>query len=181
MRILTLALAMFLASATCAEEPKLPANMTPPMTAFARAEADGSAVIVTLKLVNSVPQTGMRTVTDYVTVQKNVGGKVVAEKVPVTKTVTYTIMKPLGWREVKVDAADKGISFTDAAGKPIAPEKLVKMLSKDTPVLVSTTGPVDPFHLLTVKKDTIVIVAPPQVLSTPQAGQPGAPVKPAKP
>ncbi len=181
MRILTLLFAAALLATGWAAEPKLPASMSQPITAYAKATPDGNTVIVTLKLVNSVPQTANRTVTDYVTVQKTIGGMVVTEKVPVTKTVPYTFMKPLGWREVKVDAADKGISFTDAAGNSVAPEKLAKILSKGTPVLVSTDGPVDPFHLLIVKENTIVIVAPREVLFPPQARQPGVPLKPRKP
>jgi hypothetical protein len=112
--------------------------------------------------------TAYRTVNEQI--KRTVDGKTVVETV--TRKVPYTLMKGQGWREVKVDAAEKGVSITDAAGKAIAPDELAKLLGKDTPVLVSANGPVDPFYLLTVKENTLVIVVPPQVLYPPQPPMP---------
>jgi hypothetical protein len=164
MRTFTLAAAALFAVAGRAEEPQLPANAVAPATAHARAVTKDGKVIVTLKLLVVTAATAYRTVNEQVT--KTVDGKTVSETV--TKKIPYTFMKGQGWREVKVDAAAKGVSITDAAGKVIAPDKLANLLEKDTPVLVSANGPVDPFYLLTVKEDTPVIVVPPQVLYPPQ-------------
>jgi hypothetical protein len=114
-----------------------------------------------------VPVTEKRTVTLYETVTKTVGGRTVVEMVPVQREVTVTVMKPKGWREVKLDAAAEGVSAHDTAGKPVAADKLPGLLAKETPVLVSGAGPVDPFHLLTAKEGTLVLVVPPQVVYPP--------------
>jgi hypothetical protein len=168
MRVLTLAAAALFAVAGRAEEPKLPAVAVAPQTAHARAVKNDGKVTVTLKLLIVAPMTAYRTVNEPVT--KTVGGKTVIETV--TKKIPYSFMKGQGWREVKVDATEKGVSITDAAGKAVTPDKLAKLLEKDTAVLVSANGPVDPFYLLTVKADTLVFVVPPQVLYPPQPPMP---------
>jgi hypothetical protein len=170
MRTLTLAAAALFAAAARAEEPKLPAIAVPPQTAHATAATKGGKVTVTLKLLVVAPATAYETVNEQVT--RTVDGKTVVETV--TKKVPYTFMKGHGWREVRVNAADKAVSVRDAAGRPVPADKLTKLLEKDTPVLVSVNGPVDPFYLLTVKEDTLVIVVPPRLL----AGPPPAPTGP---
>jgi hypothetical protein len=166
--MLTLAVALF-ATVARAEEPKLPAIAIAPQTAHARAVTNDGKVTVTLKLLVVAPTTAYRTVNEQTT--RIVDGRKVVETA--SRKVPYTFMKGQGWREVKVDVAGKGVSITDAAGKAIAPDKLAKLLEKDTPVLVSANGPVDPFYLLTVKEGTPVIVVPPQILYPPQRPQPG--------
>lgn len=170
MRTLTLAAAALFAAVGRAEEPKPPAVAIAPQTAYASAATKDGKVTVTLKLLVVAPATGYRTVNEQVT--RTVDGKTVVETV--TKKVPYTFMKGHGWREVQVNAADKAVSVSNAGGKPVPADKLTKLLEKDTPVLVSVNGPVDPFYLLTVKEDTLVIVVPPQVL----AGPPPAPTGP---
>src|SRR5262249_7571464 len=50
-------------------------------------------------------------------------------------------------------------------GKPIAAEKLAKLLEKERTVLLSVDGKkVDPFHLQLYKEDTIVLVPPANTL-----------------
>jgi hypothetical protein len=172
MRFLSLAAAVLVAAAIRAEEPRLPANLTQPTTAYAKATADGKSVSVMLKLVEMAPTTETKTVN--VQQERIVDGKKVVETV--TKKVLVCVMKPQRWREVRVDAADKAVSISDASGKPIAAGKLVKLLEKDTPVLVSVTGAVDPFHLLTVRENTLVILAPRDLLYPPSP----APLAPPK-
>jgi hypothetical protein len=166
--MLTLVAAGLFAAATRAEEPKPPAIAIAPQTAYAQAAADDGKVTVSLKLLVVAPTTAYRTVDEQVT--KTVNGKAVIETV--TRKVPYTFMKGHGWREVKVDADGKGVSITDATGKAVSPDKLAKLLEKDTPLLVSANGPVDPFYLLTAKEGTLVIEVPPQVLYPPQSPAP---------
>jgi hypothetical protein len=164
MRTLTLVAVALFAAVGRAEVPKPPAIAIAPQTALARAAANDGKVTITVKLLIVAPTTGYRTVGDQVT--KIVDGKAVVETV--TRKVPYTFMKGAGWREVKIDAAEMGVSITDSTGKAISPDKLAELLDKETPVLVSATGPVDPFYLLTVKEDTLVLVVPPQLLYPPQ-------------
>lgn len=168
MRLPTLAATVLFAAVGRAEGPKLPAIAIAPQTAYAKAATNDGKVTITLKTLVIVSATGTKT--EYAQVKKLVDGKEVVEIVPQLKT--YTFMKGHSWREVRMDAADKTVSITDVAGKPVPADRLAKLLEKDMPVLVSANGPVDPFYLLTVKEDTLVIVVPPQVLYPPQLPTP---------
>jgi hypothetical protein len=85
MRLLSFAVMAQCAAMVQAAEPKLPANMIQPQTAFARATKADDGVVVTLKLPRLVPAAETRTVTYYVNVEKIIDGKKVVEKQPVTK------------------------------------------------------------------------------------------------
>jgi hypothetical protein len=163
-----------------ADEPKLPASTDTPITAYAKAEAfaKGSAII-TLKVVDSEAATETRDVVVYESVTQEKDGKRIVVMVPVVKKVTVTVLKPKRWREVKVNTGDAGVSAHDTAGKPIPANKLPELLKKEVPVLVAPGRPIDPFHLLTAKEGTVVIVVPPNVLNpalTPPPGLPQPPV-----
>jgi hypothetical protein len=173
-RSLTLAAAALFAVAAHADDPKLPASAMPPATVYARAAADGGKVTVTLKLMEIAPTTETRTVP--ATETRTVDGKVVS--VQVTRQVTITVNKPVRWRTVTFDAAAKGVSIQDAAGKAVAAGQLPRLLEKDTPVLVSSNGPVDPFFLATAKESALVFVVPPETffVAAPSGTSPGTPI-----
>jgi hypothetical protein len=150
-----------------ADDPKLPASMDLPFTALAKASTDpkGGATI-TLRVVATAPAIATKKVIEYRAVIKEVNGKQVTEQVPVEREVPITVMKPTGWREVKIGTGEKGVSFHDTAGKPVAADKVVTLLAKEVPVLVAAE-PIDPFHLLTTKEGTLVLVVPPHLLFPP--------------
>src|SRR5690348_11334619 len=110
MRLLTLTAAALVAAPAAADEPRLPANPYAPQTAYAVAAAYGASLTLTVKLVEYMPATATTTVTEYVTQTKVVDGKQVEEKVPVLRTVQMTVMKPKGWRAVKLTLGDNGVS-----------------------------------------------------------------------
>jgi hypothetical protein len=81
-------------------------------------------------------------------------------------------MKAHGWRQVKVNPMDKTVAIKDAAGKKVSIDRLAKLLEKEIPVIVSNNGPVDPFHLLTVKDGTLAFEVPTEILyGTPKPGK----------
>jgi hypothetical protein len=155
-----IAAACFCAGPLRAEDPKLPASASQPTVVLASAsEADGK-VSIRLRLVEAVPAAETKKITVYESVSKLVDGNVVTEKVPVEKTITIMVMKPARWREVKLTLGDPGVEVRDLAGKEIPAKKLASLLEKEIAVLLSTAGPVDPFHLQLAKEGTLVVIAP---------------------
>lgn len=179
MRGLSLMTALLLAATAWADEPALPRTClcSPPQTALARAVKNGDALELKLKLVKTIAETQTKTAT--VKKIKVVDGKQVeySEQVP----VTICVMKPAGWNEVTLKTETVGVGVYDVQGKPVAWDKVAKVLTRDTPVLISVE-PVDPFYLQTMKPETLVIVGPPHAIHGGQGGQPvGAPASPSVP
>jgi hypothetical protein len=171
------------AGSAWSEEPKLPASAAAPTVALASAaDADGK-VTIKLRVYDSIPATESRKTTVYETVTETVDGKVVTKQVPVEKIVSVTIMKPIRWREIKVMAGDPGVEVRDLAGKEVPAKKLATLLEKETAVLLSTAGPVDPFHLQLAKEGTLVVIAPMESAGPAPigvgVGPPGLPPRPA--
>jgi hypothetical protein len=161
------------------EEPKLPANANIPTVAIGSAsEADGK-VTVRLRVYESTPTTEERTITVVRQVTVLVDGKPVIKEVPVTEKVAVVVMKPTRWREVKLSAADPGVEVRDLAGKLVPVKDLPKLLAKDSAILLSTSGPVDPFHLQLAKEGTLVVIVPPDKAGLAPGGI--APVAPGAP
>lgn len=128
-----------------ADESKLPTNVIPPTTAYARASIDGKTHLVIVKLVEP-------------------------ELVTSTEKPKAAALRAKGWREVKVDLLDPAVQVHDVTGKRVAPDRVVKLLEKETPVLVSESGAVDHFHLLTTKESTLIFSVPSNSLSPPPQG-----------
>jgi uncharacterized protein YkwD len=107
--------------------------------------------------------------------------KMVEEKVLTVadgKPVELTVKKPVQvtvcvteWGTQLVNLADKGVSVTDLTGKELAGERVANRLANEAAVLVSTSGPVDPFYLQTTKAETLIVhlPAPPAPVPTPGA------------
>src|SRR5688572_13092626 len=105
--LLTTSLWAVLVSTIRAEEPPLPANLTPPVTAYARATREGDALLITLKLARP------------------------------TKQPANGILKPTNkWQDVKLKLGDPGVQVLDTSNKPVAAPRVAQLLQKDTPVLV---------------------------------------------
>ncbi len=162
-----------------AEPPKLPASLVVPVTAYSQAVTEGEVVFLKLKFVATVDKIATTTVTKYKTEKQIRDGEEFEVKVPVTETV-QTIYKAIGgWREVKLDPSERGVMVTTAAGKLIPRADLPKLLKEETPVLVSAGRAADPFYLLTVKGDTLVIIAPESVVNPAMPAVPRVPNAPA--
>jgi hypothetical protein len=164
------------------DEPKLPASATAPIVALASAtEADGK-VTIRLRVLDSVPTMESKTITTVQKVTALVDGKPVIKEVPVQTRMSVVVMKPKRWREVKLSAATPGVEVRDLAGKLVPAQKLPALLEKEKAILLSTNGPVDPFHLQLTKEGTLVVLAPPgTALGMPTAVSPSSPLTPPSP
>jgi hypothetical protein len=165
--IFVLTACLVLSGGVRAQEPRLPANMKTPITAYARFAQGPGGGSVFLRMVNTIAVPEKKTVTEYVAKTRDVGGRTEIVTVPVTKEVMQYVQKPMGWREVEIKTITQGFSAHDTAGKAVAKTKLATLLAEETPVLVSTEGPIDPFHLLTAKEGTLVLVTPAMLLAQP--------------
>jgi hypothetical protein len=111
---------------------------------------------------NMAHQTVTEKVTVYVPVQKVVDGKTVIENVPQERTVMRAVQRAVGWRTLSVPVDGESVFVYDLKGKNVAPNGLAKLLDEETPVLLSTSGKVDPFYLKTTKAGTLIVVVPPE-------------------
>lgn len=69
------------------------------------------------------------------------------------------------------EVASKDIQAYTADGRPVAPEKLAELLSRERSVLVAVEGKkVDPFHLQLYKDDTLVLVPPANTITPGMGG-----------
>jgi len=116
----------------------LPAEL-PPEVCLAKAEVkDGIQIRVTSARL--VPQQRERVVKR--------DSKEVTEK--------YTVYSPVAVeRLLRVDG--KKVRVTTKAGKDVEPQVILNALAKDTPVIVSFDGAVDPFYLAVVRDDVLII------------------------
>jgi hypothetical protein len=164
------------------DEPKLPASANVPTVALgSAAEADGK-VMIRLRVYESTATTEERAITVVKLVPELVDGKVITKEVPVTEKALVVVMKPSRWREVKVSAADPGVEVRDLAGKLVPVKNLSTLLEKESAVLLSTNGPVDPFHLQLAKEGTLVVIVPPEKMPvSPVAAAPLTPAVPGVP
>jgi len=143
-----------------ADEKDLPKSAAAPTVALASAkEADGK-VSLKVRMVESVPATENRTITTHQTITRIVDGRTVTEKVPVQQTIAVMVMKPARWREIEVKIGTPGVEVRDLEGKEVPAKKLATLLEKETPILLSTAGAVDPFYLKVAKEGTLVVIAP---------------------
>jgi hypothetical protein len=143
-----------------ADEPKLPGSANQPSVALASATESDGKVTLKLRVTEVSAAIEKKTLTVYQTVTKLVDGKVVIEQVPLQQEVMVTVMKPARWREVKLTVGDKGVEVRDLAGKEVPAAKLAGLLEKETAVLLSSSGTVDPFYLQLAKEGTLVVIAP---------------------
>jgi hypothetical protein len=172
--------ALFAAGSLVAEDPKLPANTNQPSLVLASAaEADGK-ITLRLRLVEVTAAAEKKTVTSYQTVTQVEDGKIVTKQVPIQQEVMMMVMKPSRWREVKLTADEANFEVRDLAGKVVPAKKLPSLLEKESPVLLSTSGPIDSFYLQLAKEGTLVVIAPQDKVMVGQAGLP-VPIGPVGP
>jgi uncharacterized protein YkwD len=152
-----------IATAPAADPPKI--TGTQPGLVLAQAASKDGKVTLTLKC--PVTKCFPKTRAVKMDVVKKVDGKDVTETV--TKNVTEMDCVT-EWYVTEVRLGDAGVAVTDATGKAVTSEDVLKRLEKETAVLRCVGGPADPFYLQTTKPDTLVLVTP---------GSPIQPVTPA--
>jgi hypothetical protein len=163
--------------------PNLPKSATTPSVALATPKIAEGKVTIQLRVIELGPVVEERQVTAIESRAVDVDGVVVMKLVPVIHKINVTVTKPVRWREIKLMVGDPGVEIRDLAGKEVSPEKLATLLEKETAVLLSNSGPVDPFHLQLAKESTLLVIAPvdrlqPGTLVAPVPAVPGLPPAP---
>ena len=148
---------------TLAADPPVP-TAAGPAVGYGQVVVKDDKVVLALRQLDMVSTAEVRTVTEYQTVTRNTPQGLVTEKVPVTKAITVTVLKPQGWRTVHLPLDAKGVSITDTAGEDIPALKLAGLLAKETPVLVAVNDAPDKQYLLTTKPGTVIVVVPTALL-----------------
>lgn len=123
--------------------------------AHARAAGAGTKRGIIVKVLDRkfVPMTRKQIVQSLET--SIVDGKEVQTPVDREVTVQYMTCEISGFREVTVLARD--IKAQTVAGEAVPPAQLIRRLQAETPVMLSYSGAVDPYFLLTTKPDTLIL------------------------
>jgi hypothetical protein len=160
----SLILILSVAGVWAADEPKPPEGQ-PPTVVLARAlPGDKEGVTLQIRTPNIVTQAVLESVKVPYTVEVIVDGKVRTETRERAVQRTRTVQRAMGWRTVRVPVDGEAVFVTDLKGKTVAAGGLAKLLDEETPVLLSTSGKVDPFYLKTTKAGTLIVVMPPDRL-----------------
>jgi uncharacterized protein YkwD len=173
MRPLALLVAALVASSGFSQDVK-PPTAGPPTLALAKATVTEGKRTIQLKHPRLVCKVEPKMVEEKVL--KMVDGISVERSVKKPVQVTVCVTE---WGTQLVNLADKGVSVTDLTGKELTGDRVTERLGKEVAVLVSTSGPVDPFYLQTTKAETLIVhlPAPP----TPVAAPGASPVVPKAP
>ncbi len=143
-------------------EPAQPRGMAPQFLVVGL-DRDGNAVL-------KQTITGVRPETR--TEQVKEGDRVVTRSVPVMVTFQAQNTIPLSNKKIEVYRAD---------GKRVTAAEVARLITGDTPVLVSSDGKmVDAVYLRLVREGTLVVVAPPDLLNLPPVAPVPLPPAPAK-
>lgn len=156
--------ALFLALAfgvvASAQEPSIPTpkHLMPPFTALATATKT-KKVQVTVRLPSVVDRFAKESAKKAVTsVVKTADGKIATVQRFETYERVVRTDAPGPLRSVTLPAPDVRVRTTNGAIVPIG--KLPTLLAKETPVLLGLDKTFDPYHLLTTKPDTLVLLVP---------------------
>lgn len=163
MRIAAGSLLLVFVHVSSAAEPEFK-SVAPPTLMMASSTGGPDGVWLHVRKTVFVPTPVEVRVETPVTLQEIVNGRIVERKSKVTETHITTMMKPTPHDVVVVPLTCSDVTIVDLAGKPIDPKRVPQMLKKETAVLVSFSGPVDPFHLQTTKPGTLVVLMPPHYL-----------------
>lgn len=163
MKRLALLTVITLAAPAVAADPPVP-TAAGPTVGYGQVVVKDDKVVLALRQLDMVSTAEVRTVTEYQTVARNTPQGVVTEKVPVTRAITVTVLKPQGWRTIHLPLDAKGVSITDTAGEAIPDLKLAGLLAKETPVLVAVNDAPDKQYLQTTRPGTVIVVVPTALL-----------------
>lgn len=183
MRSLFLSSALVLFSVAYCSPAAEPVMLAPaaPALMMASATACGPAITLHIRTVQFVPVTLEIGRKLPVTDQSIVNGRLVERVRFIDQQHQETILRagPGATIDVQLDGAE--VSVVDIKGKPVAPARVAALLKKDTAVLVSLNGPVDPFFLQTTKPGTLIVQLPAHRLTAPAELLPPAKRDPSEP
>jgi hypothetical protein len=91
-------------------------------------------------------------------------GKWVEHTRTVEQRQLMTVLQPIPAAVVEVPIDGAIVSVCELKGNPVSPSKVAQMLKKETAVLVSMSGPIDPYYLQTTKPGTLIVHVPANML-----------------
>jgi hypothetical protein len=144
---------------------------------MARAIADdkvGVALRIRLPTTVTTPVTYAVTAKVARQVKKVVDGRTVVDTKyhDVNKMETRLLSRFGGWREINVGVDGFEVVVLDLNGKLVRGDRLLHLLAKEGPLLLSTSGRVDPFYLQTTKPGTLIAIVPPDLVYPPVVTEP---------
>ncbi len=143
----------FVSAPQAADSPSIQGSM--PSVALAQATSKDGTITLTVKYPLTVEKNVAET--NQIEVVTMVDGKEVKVLVPETKTKTVLVTQ---WCVTEVGLGDPGVLVSDAMGKAVTPDVVLKRLEEETAILRAVGGPVDPYYLQTTKPETLVLVTP---------------------
>lgn len=161
-------LAIFISIAgVSAAEPAPPIAPAQPMLVTASATACNGAITLHLRTITVEPVTQEMIIRTPVKETTIVNGRVVEQNRLVEERRQITVMRPAPGVVIDVPLDGFAVVVSDLKGKPVTPANVTRLLKKETAVLLSTSGPVDPYYLQTTKLGTLIVQAPAQLLNPP--------------
>jgi hypothetical protein len=164
------------ANLALAEQPIAAIQPPPPTLMMASATTCCDSVTLRIQTVQFVPATQEMKVKVPITEVKWEKGRQVEHTRMVEQRQLVTVNKAVPAAVVELPLDGAAVCVFELNGKPVAPKKVSQMLKKETAVLVSFGGPVDPFYLQTTKSGTLIVQVPANLLN-PAATSPGAPIE----
>jgi hypothetical protein len=157
-----------------ATEVELPKVAHGPTTALARAERDGDQIVVLLRVVdtqieNHKAQGDDRHAAPVLSQELRPGE---ARHVMIDRLSPVEV--PKRFRTIRVPAT--AFAIHRANGKIVFGDQLPDLLKEETPILLNFETWVDAFHLLTVRKETLILSTRRNVVFPPTASLPPLPV-----
>jgi hypothetical protein len=174
-------IALVSATKAMAAEPVTLVSPGQPLLLMASATACDGNVTLRLRVVQFEPAT--QEVITQIPVKETaiVNGRVVEKMRIVQERKQTTVLKPVPGATIDATIDGLAVIVQDLKGKPIAPASITNLLKKETAVLVSISGPVDPYYLQTTKPGTLIVQIPAQLLNSPGEALPPIRTAPADP
>lgn len=150
-----------------AAEPAPPAAPSQPLLLTASATACNGAVTLHLRTVRM--ESAVQEIITKIPVKETaiVNGRVVEQNRLVEERQQTTVLRPIPGILIDVPLDGVAVVVSDLKGKPVTPANVGRLLKKETAVLVSISGPVDPYFLQTTKPGTLIVQIPAQFLNPP--------------
>jgi hypothetical protein len=157
------------ATNTIAAEPASQVAPGQPLLLMASATTRDGAVTLHLRTVQMEAATQETITRTPVKETILVNGRVVEQTRLVEERRQTTVLRPVPGPAIDAPLDGLEVSVQDLKGKPVTPANVARLLKKETAVLVSVSGPVDPYYLQTTKLGTLIVQMPAQVLNAPPA------------
>lgn len=150
------------AAGVAANEPLPPAQPLV-LTAMATTDIDG-CVVLHIRMVEM--QQDVQEIISQIPIREVtiVNGRVIERNRMIEERRQVPVLRAVPGRVIEVPLMGGEVGVFEMKGKPVLPKDVANRLKKEQHVLVSVSGPVDPYFLQTTKGGTLIIQMPAQLL-----------------